>query len=90
MGNTDKIFDLSASLFDDTVLASKDDTHPTEVSNFRSAHHQGIDVETSTGKNPGHARQHSGLVLNETIENVPISRGTCIIGISSTNRIRLM
>lgn len=30
------------------------------------------DVESSCSKNTGHSRQHTGLVLNETVESVPI------------------
>jgi hypothetical protein len=42
-----KIFQLSASLFDNTVLSAEDDTHATQVTNLCLAHHQGVDIEPS-------------------------------------------
>jgi hypothetical protein len=30
------------------------------------------DVESTSSENTGHSRQHTGFVLNETVERVPI------------------
>lgn len=47
-GTTYKIFELSPSLLDDTVLTVENDTHTTQVTDFGSAHDQGIDVKSSS------------------------------------------
>lgn len=46
---TDKIFQLSAGLFHDTVLTAEDYTHTTKITDFRSTYDQRVDVEASAG-----------------------------------------
>jgi len=59
-------------LFDDSVLTAEDDTHPTEVANLCPADDQRVNVEATACQNTRHPGQDTGLVLDETVENVPI------------------
>lgn len=72
--DTNEVFQLSPSLFDDTILALEYDTHATEVGNFSAAYDQRVDVESSAGQNTRNTREDTGLVLNETVQDVPKGR----------------
>lgn len=70
MLETYEVFKLSARLLDDAVLAIENDAHPTEVAHLRRADHERVDVESSGCENPGDAREHAWLVLDEAVEDV--------------------
>ena len=67
-----EILKLPSCLFDDAVLAVKDDAHATEIADLRAADDEGVDVEPSTSQNPRHTRQNPRFVLDQTIENVSV------------------
>jgi hypothetical protein len=58
-------------LLNDTILAAENDTHATQVANLGLAYNQGINVEPSPGQDSRDAGEYSGLVLNETVEDMP-------------------
>lgn len=70
----DKVIQLAASLLDDTILALQHDGHAREILNLGVANDQTVDVEAAGGQDTRHARQHTGLVLNEAVQDVPLGR----------------
>ena len=67
---THEVFELPPRLLDDAVLAAEDDAHATQVADLRAAHDERVDVEPSAGQDPRDAREHSWLVLHETVQYV--------------------
>ena len=67
---THEVFELPPRLLDDAVLAAEDDAHATQVADLRAAHDERVDVEPAPGENSGHAREHTGFVLHEAVEDV--------------------
>jgi hypothetical protein len=63
---------LTTRLLHDAVLAASDDAHPTQVANLGAAYNERVDVEPAPGENPRYAREHTGLVLHETVQHVPV------------------
>jgi hypothetical protein len=70
----DKVVQLAASLLNDAVLALQDDGHAREVLNLSVANNQTVNVETTGSQNSGHTGQHTGLVMHETVQDVPLGR----------------
>jgi len=67
-----KIIQLAASLLNHTVLALQHDCHAGEILNLSVAHNQAVNVEATGGQNAGHSGQHTGLVLNQTVQDVTL------------------
>lgn len=67
---TDQVLKLSPCLFNNTILAFQHDSHPTEIPDFRSAHYQGLDIETPSGEDTRDPRQHTRLVLYQAIKDM--------------------
>jgi hypothetical protein len=70
----DKVVQLAASLLDDTILALQHDGHAREILNLSVANDQAVNVETAGGQDTRYAGQHTGLVLNEAVQDVPLGR----------------
>lgn len=74
----DKVVQLSACLLDDTVLALQHDGHAGQILNLGVANDQAVDVEAPGGQDPRHARQHTGLILHQAVQDVTLWRiGRC-------------
>lgn len=67
-----KIIQLAASLLNHTVLTLQHDCHAGEILNLSVAHNQAVNVEATGGQNSGHSGQHTGLVLNQTVQDVTL------------------
>ena len=50
-----EILKLPSCLFDDAVLAVKDDAHATEIADLGAADDEGIDVKAAASENSGDA-----------------------------------
>jgi hypothetical protein len=48
-----------------------DDAHPAQIVDLGAARDERVDVEATTGEDSRYARQHTGLVLHETVQHVP-------------------
>ena len=51
-----EILKLPSCLFNDAVLAVKDDAHATQIADLGAADDEGVDVESAAGENAGDAR----------------------------------
>jgi len=71
-GGTYEVFELTARLLDDAVLAADDDAHAAQVANLCAAYDERVDVEPASREDPRYAREHAGLVLHETVQHVPV------------------
>jgi hypothetical protein len=69
---TYEVFELTARLLDDAVLAADDDAHAAQVTNLCTAYDERVDVEPAPREDPRYAREHAGLVLHETVQHVPV------------------
>ena len=69
---THQVLKLPPRLLDNTVLSPEDDAHARQVADLRPAHDQRVDVEPAPGQNARHARQHTRLVLHQTVQDVPV------------------
>jgi len=69
-----QILELTAGLLNDTVLTLEDDGHTREVGNLGVADDQRVNVEATSGQNTRDAREHTGLVLNKTVEDMAFGR----------------
>lgn len=69
-----KVFELAAGLLNNTILTLQHNRHAREVGDFGGADDQRVDVEATGGQNTGHARQHTGLVLDEAVQDVAVAR----------------
>jgi len=67
---THKVLELPPRLLNDAVLATQDDAHARQVLDLSGAHDERVDVEAAGGEDAGHARQDTGLVLDEAVEGV--------------------
>lgn len=70
----DQVLELASSLLNDAVLASQDDGHSGQVINLGVADDERVNVESSGGKNTRQTRQHTRLVLDQAVENMPLGR----------------
>lgn len=70
----DQIFQLSSGLLDNAVLAGQDDGHARQVLHLGVAHNQRVNVEASGSENTREAREHTRLVLDQTVEDVTLRR----------------
>lgn len=68
----DEVIQLAASLLDNAVLTLQHNGHAREVLNLSVANDQTVDVEATSSKDTRHTRQHTGLVLDEAVQNVPL------------------
>lgn len=71
----DEILELSASLLHDAILTLEDNSHAREIFDFGVADDQTVDVETSGGQDTGHAGEHTGFVLDQTVQDMALWRG---------------
>jgi hypothetical protein len=55
-GRTYKVFKLSPSLFNNSILTAQNDTHATQVAYLGSADDQGVDIESPACENSRNAR----------------------------------
>lgn len=69
-----EVIQLAAGLLDDAVLALQHDGHAGQILDLRVANHQTVDVEATSGKDSGDAGEHTGLVLHEAVQDVPLRR----------------
>jgi hypothetical protein len=69
-----QVLELATGLLNDTVLALKDDGHTREIGNLGVADDERINVEATSGQNTRDAREHTGLVLNKTVEDMAFGR----------------
>jgi len=69
-----EIIQLAAGLLDNTVLALQHNGHAREIIDLSVANDQTVNVEAACGQNSGHAGQHTGLVLNQTVQDVAFRR----------------
>jgi hypothetical protein len=53
---TYEVFELTAGLLDDAVLAADDDAHPTQITDLGATHDERVDVESAPREDPRHAR----------------------------------
>lgn len=65
-----EVLELAARLLDDAVVALEHNRHAGQVLHLGVAHDEGVDVEATRGEDTGHAGEHTGLVLHETVEDV--------------------
>jgi hypothetical protein len=72
----DQILKLSASLLNNSVLASEDNGHAGEIINLGVTHDQRVNVETASSQDTRDAGQNTGLVLDKTVENVSLGRSS--------------
>ena len=86
-GATHKVFELSPCLLHNTILATDDDAHPTEIADLGAADDEGVDVETSAGKDTRHAGQDTWLILDQAVQHMPMQRNvvyfSCYIALES-------
>lgn len=68
----DEVIQLAASLLDDTILALQHDGHAREILNLGVANNQTVNVEATGGQDTRHTGQHTGLVLHEAVQDVPL------------------
>ena len=66
-----QVLELPARLLHDAVLSADDDGHSAEVADLGAADDERVDVEPAAGEDPGHAREDTGLVLDEAVEHMP-------------------
>lgn len=74
--NRDQILELSASLLNNTVLASEDNGHTGEIVDLSVTHDKRVNVETTRSQNTRDSGQDTGLVLDKTVKNVALG-GSC-------------
>lgn len=67
-----QIFQLTSGLLDNAVLTSQDNGHAGQVFHLGVAHDQRVNVEASSGENTRKTRQHTRLVLDQTVEDVAL------------------
>lgn len=70
----DEIVELATGLLDDTVLTLQDDGHAGQIFHLGVADDETVDVETARGEDPGHAGQHTGLVLHQAVQDMAFGR----------------
>jgi hypothetical protein len=63
-----EVLQLPPCLLDDTVLTIEDDTHSAEVTDFRSADNQGVNVETSSSKDSRYTGEDTRFILDQAVE----------------------
>lgn len=68
----DEILELAAGLFNDTIVAVKNDGHAGQVLHFGVADYQRLNVEAAGGNDAGEAGQHTRFVLDKAIEDVSL------------------
>jgi hypothetical protein len=73
--NRDQILELSASLLNNTVLASEDNGHTGEIVDLGVTHDKRVNVKTTRSQNTRDSGQDTGLVLDKTIKNVALGGG---------------
>lgn len=71
----DKVLELAAGLLDNAVLALQHNGHARQVVDLGVAHDQAVNVEATSGQNARDAREHTGLVLHQAIQDVSLGRG---------------
>ena len=69
-----EVLELATGLLDNAILTLQHNGHAREVGDFGRAHDQRVDVEAAGGQDTGHARQHTGLVLHEAVQDVAVAR----------------
>ncbi|KAJ5610386.1 hypothetical protein N7510_007105 [Penicillium lagena] len=67
-----EVVELATGLLDDTLLALEHDGHARQILDLGVADHQTINVEAAGGENAGHAGQHTGLVLDQAVQDVAL------------------
>lgn len=83
----DEVVQLSAGLFDDTVLALQHDGHARQILDLGVADDQAVDVEAPGSQNSRHAGQHTGLILHQAVQDVTLRRiGRCNGGLVQNRR----
>jgi hypothetical protein len=70
----DKVVQLAASLLDNTVLALEHNGHAGQIIDLGLANHQTVNVEATGGQDTGHTGEHTGLVLNQAVQNMALRR----------------
>ena len=69
---THQVLKLPPRLLHNAVLSTEDDAHPREVANLGATHDERVNVEPAASQDARNAGEHSGLVLDETVEHVPV------------------
>ena len=69
-----EVLELAAGLLNDTILTLQHNGHAREVGDFGAADDERVDVEAAGGQDTGHAREHTGLVLDKTVQDVAVAR----------------
>lgn len=70
----DEVVQLATGLLDDAVQSAQDDGHAREVLNLGVADDETVDVESSGGEDTGDSREHTGLILDETVQHMALGR----------------
>lgn len=70
----DEIIELTTSLLDDAVLTLQDDGHTRQILDLGVADDERVDVEAASSQDTGHAGQHTGLVLHQTVQDMALGR----------------
>lgn len=70
----DEILKLSAGLLDNAVLASEDNGHAGQVLDLSVAHNKRVNVEATGSQDTRDTGQDTGLVLDQTVEDVALGR----------------
>lgn len=71
----DEVLELPPSLLNDAFLARQHNGHAGQVLDLGVAHDERVNVEAASGQNTRQPRQHTGLVLDQAVEDVSLGRG---------------
>jgi hypothetical protein len=66
----DEILELAAGLLYDALLSLQDNSHAREVIDFGVADNKTVNVEATSSQNTRDTREHTGLVLDQAVEDV--------------------
>jgi hypothetical protein len=70
--NRDKIIQLAASLLNDSVLTLQHDGHARQILHLGIADDKTVNVEAAGRENPRDTREHTGLVLYQTVQDMTL------------------
>jgi hypothetical protein len=72
--NRDEIIQLAAGLLNDSVLTLQHDGHARQILHLGITDNKTVNVEAAGRKNPRDTREHTGLVLYQTVQDMTLRR----------------